>query len=63
MKEIKRCHMKPKNRDRKSLEEEGWILPDKNKKNKDGSLLPGCSDFFILFIQFGVLAHQIIILF
>jgi hypothetical protein len=54
--------MKPKNRDRKSLEEEGWILPDKNKKNKDGSLLPGCSDFFILFIQFGVLAHQIIIL-
>jgi hypothetical protein len=55
--------MKPKNRDRKSLEEEGWILPDKNKKNKDGSLLPGCSDFFILFIQFGVLAHQITSLF
>ncbi|CAH0252484.1 hypothetical protein ABGT24_02890 [Peribacillus frigoritolerans] len=55
--------MKPKNRDRKSLEEEGWILPDKNKQNKDGSLLPGCGGFFILFIQFGVLAHQIITLF
>ncbi|MBO1511866.1 hypothetical protein [Metabacillus bambusae] len=52
--------MKPKNRDRKSLEEEGWIFPDKNKNNKDGSLLPGCSDFFILIIQFGVLAHQVI---
>jgi len=50
--------MKSKNRDQKSLEKEGWILPDKNKKNKDGSFLPGCSDIFILFIQFGFLAHQ-----
>ncbi|QGQ47681.1 hypothetical protein [Metabacillus sediminilitoris] len=51
---------KPNNKDRKTLEAEGWIFPDENKKNKDGSLLPGCSDFFVVLIQLSVLAYQVI---